>query len=652
MCGICGIVGIDEPDLIVSMSETLEHRGPDDHGTYHDGDVRLGHRRLSVIDVAGGHQPMATEDGSLVIVYNGEVYNYRELRRDLEQRGHRFRTESDTEVVLELFRESGPACLERLNGMFAFAVHDRRRGELFLARDRIGIKPLYYVELPGAFLFASEVKSLLRHEGWTPTINPRAIHDYLALRYVPGTTSIFNEVRRLPAGHYLTLRDGRVELRRYWAPPIGAGSERRSDDDYLDELAERMEASVRRRLITDVSFGAYLSGGLDSSVIVASMARLVDRPIKTFSVGFDYEHDELEQAAFTARHLGCEHHEISCGADDVQLLPRIVYHMDEPMGDAIILPMYKLSREAKKQVTVILTGEGGDEIFGGYLFHKLMWAAEIYRRAVPGPFRHWVVEPLISATPAGLLNVAFQYPAYLGRRGKQKVLDYLDLLDDSRLEGAYRHLISLFDARDTGPIYTEAFRARLEPTPPAEIPVSETSPSAEAFLNRLIRLQFGHWLPDNMLLRQDKTGMANGIEGRVPFLDHELVEFALRLPRRLKLNRMTGKFILRRYAERLLPSEVVHRKKMPFYVPIENYFQHPAFQEMLHDLLSDASVRNRGIFRVEAVADLRGAMQRREFMLVKQVFSLMILELWFRIFVDRSVSWDEVRSPAVSAASG
>jgi asparagine synthase (glutamine-hydrolysing) len=301
--------------------------------------------------------------------------------------------------------------------------------------------------------------------------------------------------------------------------------------------------------------------------------------------------------------------------------------------------MYKLAREAKKQVTVILTGEGGDELFAGYLFHKLMSVGETYRKIVPSPVRDWVVDPLLAISPPRMMNLAFQYPAYLGNRGKLKVQDYHRLLAPDRAEEAYRHLISLFDPRDTAELYDQRFKARLDESAPAPVPHDPGAAGQwEPYLNRLIRLQFGYWLPDNMLLRQDKTGMASAIEGRVPYLDHELVEFSMRIPPGLKLRGTTGKYILRRFAAKLLPDEVVNRKKMPFYVPIENYFEHPEFRDMVEDLLSPETVANRGLFRPEAVEEIRSGMHRKEFMIVKQVFSLMVLELWFRIFVDRSIS--------------
>ena len=626
-------MGITDRDLVRRMTASLYHRGPDDHGLYHDGDVSLGHRRLSIIDLAGGHQPMTNADGSFVIVFNGEIYNYRELRSALIKDGHRFETNSDTEVLLRLYEVYGAGALDRLNGMFAFAVYDKNKKELFLARDRIGIKPLYYLELSNRFLFASETKALLHYADWPRDINPHAIDGYLKLRYVPGDTGLFKAVKRLPPGHYLSYRNGKVQIKRYWQPPVYEGPYNRSNDEYFDEFSELMERSVRRRLITDVSFGAYLSGGLDSSVIVALMSRLGSAPVKTFSVGFDYEHDELNQAAATARLLGCDHHVVECRAKDVSLLPEVVYHADEPLGDPINIPMFQLAREAKKHATVILTGEGADEIFAGYLFHKVIWTAQLYRRFAPAIIRRRLIQPMLSLTPAAMLNQAFRYPAYLGNRGKLKALDYHAMLEGGTLDEQYRHLISLFDFRDTAALYTNEFQAELaQETPPWVPPTDSTGTS----FDQMLRLQFGHWLPDNMLLRQDKMSMASAIEGRVPYLDHELVEFAFRLPKNLKLCRLTGKHILRLLAEKVLPRETATRRKMPFYVPVENYFEQPEFIEMMNDLLSQESILRRGMFCPEAVSKLRESMRRKEFLFVKQVFSLMTLELWFRIFVDKN----------------
>ncbi len=634
MCGICGYIGIKEEGLLEKMTETLTHRGPDNVGYFQNGDVGLGHRRLSIIDVAGGHQPMENEDGSLVLICNGEIYNYQELREQLLSRGHKFSTKSDSEVILHLYEDKGPECLQCMNGMFAIAIYDTIKRRLFLARDRLGIKPLYYVDLSGQFLFSSEFKAILRYRRFEPTINPQAISDYLSLRYVPGPGGMFRELRKLSAAHYAIVQNGQVSLERYWQPELFNGPFEGNDDEYLEGFASLFESSIKRRLISEVPLGAYLSGGLDSSTIVAAMSKLVSKPVRTFSVGFDYEHDELAEAAAVAKLLGCKHTEIACRASDIELLPEIVYHLDEPIGDAIVVPMYQLAREAKKDVTVILTGEGADEMLGGYLFHKALLMGQQIARVVPEWLRDTVLSTALKLTPASLINLAFDYPADLGTRGKTKVLDFLKLLEPQQLQSAYLHLISLFDERDTKELYSNDFRACINAESLIDNHPDILHSSAHP-LNRILHLQFPHWLPEDILMKQDKISMAHAVEARVPFLDHELVEYALKLPPSRKIRGRQTKYILRKYAKRFLPKEITNRRKMPFYMPLEKSFSEPVFKELMHDTLSEGAVRNRGIFRPEAILKLCGAMKKGEFVYIKQIFSLIVLELWFRMAVDR-----------------
>jgi asparagine synthase (glutamine-hydrolysing) len=635
MCGICGFVGIpDDGSLLAAMTACLVHRGPDSDGYFREGDAGLGMRRLKIIDLAGGDQPIANEDGSLLIVYNGEIYNYRELREGLLQRGHQLRTHSDTEVILHLFEEEGPACLHRLNGMFAIAIWNRDRRSLFLARDRLGIKPLYYVELGHRLLFASEVKALQRFDGFLPAVNPAAIDAYLSLRYVPGPGGMLSELRKLPAGHFLVAEAGTTRLESWWQPECYAGPFPGSDAEYLDGFAAQLERSVRMRLISEVPLGAYLSGGVDSQTITALMARELSEPVRTFTVGFDFRHDEPNEAAEAARLLGAVHTEVRCRAGDVALLPEIIYHLDEPLGDPIVIPMYQLAREAKRAVTVILAGEGADELLGGYLFHRALLTAEGLASVIPHGMRRYLLAPAVRALPARLLSLAFDYPATLGSRGKQKVADFLELLDPTELEPTWRHLISLFDRRDTTELYTADFQAALAASRPPIPPVKQF-PDGTPYLNRILDLQFAHWLPDDILAKQDKLSMASGVEVRVPFLDHQLVEYALRLPPRLKIARRDNKIILRRAAARYLSPRAARRRKIPFYVPFERFMADPAFQEMLADCLSERAVRERGLFRPQAVAQLRARTHAGEFIFAKQLFSLVALELWFRMAVDR-----------------
>jgi asparagine synthase (glutamine-hydrolysing) len=629
MCGICGYAGIHAPGLLEQMTACIRHRGPDDDGHFVEGDVGLGMRRLSIIDVAGGQQPISNEDGSLVIVFNGEIYNYRPLRELLLQRGHTFKTESDTEVILHLFEDEGPACLQRLNGMWSIAIWDRRNRRLFLARDRLGVKPLYYRQHGSSLLYASEMKALLRHEAWQPKVVPAAIHQYLALRYVPGPGSLLEGVEKLPAAHYAMWENGSLTVHRYWTPTPWTGPYEKSDREYLDGFAEHFERSVRLRLISEVPLGAYLSSGVDSSAIVAAMSRMGAAPVRTFTVGFGFARDEMAAAAATARDLGCRHTEIDCRPEHVELLPEIIWHLDEPIGDPIVIPMFQLAREAKKSVTVILAGEGADELLGGYLFHRaLVRAREVSRWIPPGLMR-----AALGVVPPALLNLAFDYPAALGPRGKQKVVDFTGLLGDDSLAPAWRHLISLFDRRDTAGLYGPALldaTAGIDPWP-----ASTSLPASVPLLNRIIDLQFNDWLPDDILTKQDKVSMASGVEVRVPFLDYELVEYALRLPPHLKIRGGTVKVALRDYASRVLPPSSATRRKQAFYVPLDRFMQESRYREMVEDALSETSVRNRGWFRPETVARLRDSVLTGDFIYGKQVFSLLSLELWHRIFVDR-----------------
>ena len=637
MCGICGYAGLESQEpLLRKMTRSIAHRGPDDDGFFVHHRVGIGVRRLSVIDVARGHQPIFNEARSVAIVYNGEIYNYRCLMADLKKRGHRFQTQSDTEVILHLYEEYGMNCLPYLRGMFAFALYDIQKDILFLVRDRLGIKPLYYWAHNGKLFFGSEVKTILEYDGVSREPYLPAIDTYLSLRYVPGPETMFSGIRKLPAAHWMSYHNGQIQLRRYWEPQFNEGPYQ-PDRYYQERFAELFTETVHQHLESDVPLGVFLSGGIDSGAIVAAMRPLVNRPVETFSVGFDWQGDELPVAREVARRLGCHYRETICRSEDIALLPQIVWHLDEPIGDAIVLPMYLLSRLARQHVKVVLSGEGGDETLAGYLFHKVMFWTGRYTRWVPEVIQKQLICPLLAKVPISLLNRTFSYPAQLGERGRRKVLDYLSLARKRPLEEEYRFLISLFDGGDKAGLYEGRMRSLLIRGPDRYD--SKAQHREGVSLNRILKLQYADWLPDDILMKADKISMANSVEGRVPFMDHKLVEFLCQVPPRLKLMGWTDKWLLRNYVADVFPDGWARQPKKPFYIPLERYFHTPEYKELVETCLSKESVRRRGYFDWSAVHQLRRSVQEGDFLYGKQVLSLVMLELWHRIFIDREFGW-------------
>ncbi len=634
MCGIYGFAGFDEPGLLDRMGELLRHRGPDDVGRFDAPGVSLGMRRLSIIDLEGGHQPIANEDGTITVCQNGELYNYVELAEELRRLGHVFRTRSDTEVVVHAYEQWGADCLARFNGMFAFALYDARRGRLFLARDRCGQKPLYYWDQGGRLIFASEIKAILESRHVPREPNPAALDAYLCLRCVPEPATLFRGIRTLPAAHFL-LREGGVtgDPRRYWDVTLHPeGEPYRPDGEYLEELQALFFDAVRIALRSDVPVGAYLSSGVDSSLIVAAMRRFHER-VNTYSIGFRSPVDETSAAAETARRLGTTHHEIYCLAEDFDLLPKVIWHMDRPVGDVLIVAFYKLAAAAARDVKVVLGGEGADEMFAGYSFHKIIPWAERYRRWTPSWLRRGIALPLLRAAPVAALNRFFAFPAYLGATGKERVVDFLARYDRRTLSENYVALKTLWSLDERRAVYSDAFRAAASDAwmPPVR-------DAGGPFLDRLLKLQYADWLQDWALIRQDKNAMAHALEVRLPFLDHRLIELAFRMPPRLKVRGLQDKVIERRLAARLLPRAVVRRPKIPFFFPVEYLFQHPRVRDWIRMTLDPARVRRRGYFDPARVQALVDGMLRRDFVPVKQVMSLVILELWHRIFIDRDLA--------------
>ncbi len=631
MCGIYGFAGFEDADLLRRMGEVIHHRGPDGEGSYSDPRFSMGMRRLSIIDLEGGSQPIANEDGRLRVVFNGEIYNYVELTEELEALGHDFKTRCDTEVLVHAYEQWGMDFLERLNGMFAFALYDLERGELIVARDRAGQKPLYWHQSAGRFVFGSEIKSILECAAVPREPNTEAVDPYLTLRYVPQPETLFRGIFTLPAGHFLRLRirDMDVQVRRYWDVPLHEDKPRRSRAEYVEELEGLFVDAVRLTMRSDVPVGAYLSAGVDSSLVVAAMTRFTEK-LNTFSIGFGSPIDETQDARKLADHLGCTHHEVIATPEDFAELPRAIWHLERPIGDVLILAYFLLARATSKEVKVVLSGEGADESFAGYSFHKIIQWTKWGTRLAPGFLTRKVAAGLIDAVPVDLLDKAFVYPAHLGKTGQKKTASYLRHFQERNLNESYIALKALFDLDERRTLYADDFKRAATDAwirPPRD--------SSGAYLDQLLKLQFDDWLQDNLLLRQDKNTMASSLELRCPFLDHRIIELAFEMPPGLKVRGTVDKWVEREIGKKWLPPENTKRSKNPFYFPLEYFHESSPIQGLIAETLDPERVRRRGLFDPAAVAHLVERMASGEFLVLKQVLSLVILELWYRIFIDR-----------------
>lgn len=658
MCGISGFSAATEAiqgsfgfersqDQLRLMNDLMHHRGPDDSGYFSEKKTHLGMRRLSIIDVDGGHQPIFSQDKQTVIVFNGEIYNYPTLRKSLEESGIRFATKTDTEVVLKLYELHQEKCLRFLEGMFTLAIYHRPSEKLFLARDRLGVKPLYYSLQNGWLAFASEMKSLLALPWIERKVYTPAIDAYLAYRYVPGPATLIEGIHKFPPAHFGYFEKGKLKLEGYWSPyaeksTVSPVSLSNDSDTIQNQFNSLFEASVKKRMIADVPLGAFLSGGLDSSAIVAAMAKFSPEPIKTFSIGFDWNQNELPDAKQVADFLKCDHQEILCTQEDMGLLPQLIWHLDEPVGDAIILPMYLLSKAAQKSVKVILSGEGADEVLGGYFPHRILYWTHHYQQLLPRFLRSKVILPLTRNLPAQFLSHAFDYPAQLGELGKRKLVEYLSGIERSGLYQNYESIISLFKLKDRVQLYDGPILNQLgleQTANPRSVPYydHQDSPFGKRanVLEDILSLQYGHWLPDDILTKQDKMTMANSVEGREPFMDHHLVEFLSSVPQKFKISHSQNKILLRTYLSTVLPRKIAQRKKKAFYIPVERYLQSSRLRELSRSSFDPHSISKRGIFKPSKIKEIETGLQQGEFIRDKQYFSLLCLEIWFRIFIDR-----------------
>jgi asparagine synthase (glutamine-hydrolysing) len=644
MCGIVGLANCGDREVLSRMTHVQAHRGPDDSGLWErrfpDGSyVGLGSRRLAILDLsADGHMPMCNADRTVWLTYNGEIYNFADLRRELQSKGHRFSSNTDTEVVLHLYEQEGAECVHKLKGMFAFAICDLRSGrpELFLARDHFGVKPFYYAHNGRKLAFASEIKALLHVPGIEAELDLESLHQYLTFLWVPDPKTMFRGIQKLPAGHCATFRDGELNIKQYWDLSFpGAGAEySRSEADLADELHERFRKSVEAQMVSDVSIGAFLSAGLDSSSIVAMMSQASKKPVRTYTITFPRKYrvgettlDDPNVPARLARHLGCEHQQIVVEPDVAELLPRLTWHMDEPTADPAIITAYLVCREARKQATVLLSGVGGDELFAGYRKHAAHRWAGAYQQ-IPSFLRNGI-EYGVNELP-GLRGTVLKGRVRLAK----KMARSASLAPQDRFVQNCTYL----DAQQKKSLYTAQVQNQLCASDPATRHRSSfDSVRGADFLNQMLYLDTKIFMVSLNLNYNDKMSMASSVEVRVPFLDRELAEFAAwNIPPDLKLKGFfhpTTKHILRRAMQDVLPSEVLRQPKAGFAAPVD-YWLANDLREMVDDLLSETNIRQRGLFRPEVVRRFVDEHRAGTEDWSMQIWQFLTLEHWMGIFMD------------------
>ena len=625
MCGIAGIVSTAAGQRIESatihrMCQAIVHRGPDEEGIFVKDGTGLGMRRLSIIDLAGGQQPVFNEDRTAWIVFNGEIYNFPELREGLLKRGHRFSTHSDTEVIVHLYEEMGPDCVNKLRGMFAFALYDERRQKLLMARDRLGKKPLHYALQGQRLLFGSEIKAILAVAPELATVNHEALLQYMYFGYVPDPLTAFTTIQKLPPGHLLEFENGKINVRQYWDLPQYSTHPPRSEEECLEEMEYRLAEAVRIRLISEVPLGALLSGGTDSSTVVALMARASSNPVKTFAIGFrNQEFNEAPYARMVAEKFGTDHHELIVEPDVFETVETLTSSLEEPFGDSSMLPTYYVSQMARKHVTVALSGDGGDEIFAGYDRYAIHLRRRVFER-IPSGARRFYREKLHPLLPRDMRGKKFSYHVSLPWRER-----YVDAIS----------LVPAFE-RDI-PLLSDEFRAvRRESGDPEDVMYRyfEQAPAKDP-VSQMLYVDTKTYMVGDILTKVDRMSMATSLEVRVPILDHEFVEWATGLPLDWKIRGGKQKYILRKLAERVgVPREVLYRPKQGFALPLVHWLKYE-LKELIMSVLLDPRTLQRGYFEARGVRQLLDEHFRGRRSHSGQIWRLLIFELWHRNYLER-----------------
>lgn len=626
MCGICGKLNFDsklpvDPGTIRAMSHAIAHRGPDDEGHYVSGPIGFGFRRLSIIDLKTGHQPISNEDATIWLEFNGEIYNYQDLRKELVAKGHIFRTQTDTEVIVHLYEDLGEQMVERLRGMFAIALWDSRRKTLLLVRDRLGIKPLYYGLTPGSIVFGSEIKAILADPSVDRELAPTIIDRFLSFYYTPGEQTPFKHIQKLAAGHYLTVKNGQVKISQYWDLHFSAASDRLDLKKAEQELVDLLDEAVRLHMISDVPVGFLLSGGIDSTAMLSFATGKTDRPITSYTVGFSGRgiEDERPYARLAARWYGVQYHDMTITAQDfVDFLPRYVWHMEEMVCEPPAVALFFVSRVAKQHVKVLISGEGGDEAFAGYgNYRNLLWL-ESFKR-VAGPLKGFVVD----------LHRILQLN--IGRK-------YMLLMNTPF--SSYYHTrtsnpFTLFN-RSSNPVYSTRFAKTVDKDQSlAAVRRYSQNGVGQDQLGKMLYVDTKTWLPDDLLVKADKITMANSIELRVPFLDHKVMEFSASLPSDFKVRGTATKYIAKRALRGRVPREILRRKKVGFPVPYDSWLRKD-LRSWTRDLLLSQRATERGYFDRRGVENLLSENESTG-RYSKEVFCLAVVELWHRVFTESSL---------------
>jgi len=636
VCGICGKLNFNRAasvsaSLLKVMTDTIHHRGPDDEGYYLSGPVGFGFRRLSIIDLNTGHQPISNEDGTVWIVFNGEIYNYRQLRQYLQSEGHTFRTQTDTEVIVHLYEEFGESCVEKLQGMFAFAIWDERQQVLFMARDRVGIKPLYYWLTDKSLIFGSEIKAILADPEVKPEVLPQMVDRFLSFYYVPGEETLFRNIHKLAPGHYLLVKDGKVQIKEYWDLHFAPNEQTMQEAE--QRLLELLEECVQMHMVSDVPVGFLLSGGVDSTAMLGFAVGKSDRPLSSFTLGFSAPGivDERPYAALAARRYGSEHHEMTISARGfADFLPKYAWHMEEPVCEPTAVALYYVSQLASNFVKVLISGEGGDEAFAGYPnYRNLLWLERL--KSAAGPLK------------GALSSILSRLNGVLKSTHLQK---YAPLMN-APLESYYYSRISnpnTFFNSHSSDLYSSDF-AHLMNKEYSVSPVKRyfNDGTTRGLLNQMLYVDTKAALPDDLLLKADKMTMANSVELRVPLLDHKLLEFAASLPERFKVRGFTTKYIAKTALRKRVPQEILDRKKVGFPVPYGAWLR-TELKDMVHDVLLDRETLARGYFNRSCVENLIKKHSESE-CFPKEILSLVTLELWHRAFLGKGESTDD--SPAL-----